>query len=248
MSTVRVVSLFSGIGASDMGMYAAAASLGIEVEVVLAVDSWDKATNVYNANLPHPVAIVGVAGRYPGAEDVPALWRLLREGRSAITEVPRDRWDVLQTWDPDGLDPVLAVGKWGGFLDGADCFDPLFFGIAPAEAALMDPQQRLLLECVAEAVASDCGSESGAFDPLVIPPAARLLVGVYVGIASSDYGSMLQQHTAAGAFHATSCAPSVACGRLSYTFDFTGPSISVGAFPPLARSCALYMYLYSLAH
>ena len=169
----------------------------------------------------HPVAIVGVAGRYPGAEDVPALWRLLREGRSAITEVPRDRWDVLQTWDPDGLDPVRAVGKWGGFLDGADCFDPLFFGIAPAEAALMDPQERLFLQTVWHLL-ENAGTTRARLRASAAGP-----VGLFVGASSTDWLRLSTEAWAAGDAAAGGTAFWSIANRASFFFDLAGPSLVV---------------------
>lgn len=147
-------------------------------------------------------------------------------GSEAISRVPLARWDV----ECVGAAPGSALSpRFGAYLSQPERFDAAAFSLSAVEAALLDPQQRMLLECVAEAVASDSGFGATALGRSRPAQGAGLLVGIYVGIASSDYGSMVQQHTSAGAFHATSCAPSVACGRLSFTFGFTGPSISVGA-------------------
>ncbi|MGH9277217.1 MAG: beta-ketoacyl synthase N-terminal-like domain-containing protein, partial [Acidimicrobiales bacterium] len=126
-----------------------------------------------------PIAIVGMACRFPGGADtVEGYWDLLREGRDAIVEVPGDRWDVDAYYDPDPDAPGKMVTRWGGFVDGVDGFDALFFGISPREATYMDPQQRLLLEVSWEAL-----ERAGvAADRL---PGSN--TGVFVGISTSDY-------------------------------------------------------------
>src|SRR4051794_30789171 len=93
-----------------------------------------------------PIAIVGLACRFPGARDKDAYWRLLIEGVDAISEVPRARWDVDAYYDPDPETPGKMSTRWGGFIDDIDKFDAAFFAITPREAADLDPQQRLLLE------------------------------------------------------------------------------------------------------
>ena len=99
------------------------------------------------------IAIVSVACRLPGNVRSPDdFWRLLVEGRDAVTDVPADRWDAGALFSPrlDKSDRMNT--RWGGFLDGLDQFDAAFFGISPREASLMDPQQRLLLETAWEAL------------------------------------------------------------------------------------------------
>src|SRR5688572_16526994 len=125
-----------------------------------------------------PIAIVGLGCRFPGADDPDALWSLLSEGREAITEMPRERWDVDSLYDPDPDAPGKVYTKQGGFLRDVDLFDSRFFGITPREAVSMDPQQRLLLEVSYEAL-ENAGE---APDRLLGEP-----VGVFVGICASDY-------------------------------------------------------------
>src|SRR5690606_35343304 len=99
-----------------------------------------------------PVAIVGMGCRFPGGARGPAaLWRLLLEGRDAIGEIPRDRWDADAYFDPDPAAAGKMATRWGGFLDDVADFDPLFFGISPREAMSRDPTQRLLVEVTGEA-------------------------------------------------------------------------------------------------
>ena len=100
-----------------------------------------------------PVAIVGLGCRFPGGINSAAgYWQFLRRGDTAITEVPKDRWDADAWYSADHLSPGKTNGRWGGFLEGVDRFDPAFFGIAPREALAIDPQQRLLLEVAWEAL------------------------------------------------------------------------------------------------
>jgi len=98
-----------------------------------------------------PVAIVGIGCRFPGGvNDAESFWRLLSEGRDAITEIPPDRIDVRNYFDPRPATPGRMMSRWGGFLDHIDEFDAEFFGISPREALQIDPQQRILLEVCLE--------------------------------------------------------------------------------------------------
>ena len=100
-----------------------------------------------------PLAIIGMACRFPGdADDPEAFWRLLREGGDAVAEIPSERWDVDAYFDPDRNKPGKMYVRRGAFLRRVDGFDPQFFGISPREAVKMDPQQRLLVEVCWEAL------------------------------------------------------------------------------------------------
>ncbi|MFO0958314.1 MAG: amino acid adenylation domain-containing protein [Isosphaeraceae bacterium] len=152
-----------------------------------------------------PIAIVGIGCRFPGAHGPAAFWRLLREGRDAVGPWPSAR---------DGEDARL-----GGFLDLVDRFDADFFGISPREAARMDPQHRLLLETAWEAL-EDAGQVP---DRLRGEP-----VGVFVGLSGNDYARLLERSRVAGDSHVvTGNAASIAANRLSYAFDWQGPSLAV---------------------
>lgn len=98
-----------------------------------------------------PIAVIGLGCRFPGAKDPKAFWQLLRSGTSAISEVPKERWDIDRYYDPEPGTPGKMYTRYGGFIEQIDRFDSGFFGISPREAERIDPQQRLLLEVVWEA-------------------------------------------------------------------------------------------------
>ncbi|WP_129837867.1 non-ribosomal peptide synthetase/type I polyketide synthase [Streptomyces sp. RFCAC02] len=167
-------------------------------------------------------AIVGIGCRFPGgANDHRDYWRNLIEGRDCITPTPPDRYDVTTLGSRDKAKPGRLVGGRGGYIDGFDEFDPAFFGISPREAEHMDPQQRKLLEVAWEAL------EDGGQKPADL---AGTEVGVFVGAFTLDWKIVqfadlgfesLAAHTATGTMM------TMVSNRLSYCFDFRGPSVSV---------------------
>ena len=168
-----------------------------------------------------PIAVIGMGCRFPGAADPEAFWRLLAEGRDAITEVPAERWDIDAYYDPDPETPGKMYTRHGGFLNEVADFDAHFFGISPREAASMDPQQRLLLEVAWEAL------ESAGL------PRERLSgteTGVFVGITANDYADLLLESrvdTPLDAYFATGNALNAAAGRLAYWLGLRGPCLAL---------------------
>ncbi len=167
-----------------------------------------------------PIAIVGMSCRFPGRVHDPAsFWQLLCDGVDAIRETPSDRWDVDAFYDPDPMAPGKMNTRWGGFLDHIDEFDNHFFGISDREAARIDPQHRMLLEVAWEAL-EDAG----------IPPSTLRgsRAGVYIGISVSEYGALLAGDICTTDAHVgTGTSHCIAANRISFTFDFSGPSVAL---------------------
>lgn len=178
--------------------------------------------NNFTSASPEPIAIIGIGCRLPGGANGPvAFWELLKNRVDAISEIPTDRWNIQKFFDPDQRKVGRTYVKWGGFIDGIDQFDAQFFGISPREAAVMDPQHRMLLETTWEAL------EDGGQVPEKL---AGSQTGVFVGIFMRDYEHLLtsnmnrhliNNHTGVGT------SMSIAANRISYAFDFVGPSVAL---------------------
>jgi polyketide synthase PksN len=174
------------------------------------------------------IAVVGLSGRYPQAGDLEEFWANLCAGRNCITEIPGDRWNYNLYFDPDKNKAGKTYTKWGGFLEGVDEFDASFFNISPREAETIDPQERLFLQCAYEAL-SDGGYTRETFGGSA-PGSARgggNNVGVYVGVMWEEYQLYAAQETASGNPMVLSSSPSSIANRVSYFFNFQGPSMAV---------------------
>ncbi len=164
------------------------------------------------------IAIIGLAGRYPQAENLQEFWRNLQNGRDSITEIPPERWDHKRYFDPDQNKAGKTYSKWGGFIADVDKFDPLFFNISPKEAALIDPQERLFLETAWETI-EDAGytreSISGS------------RVGVFVGVMWGQYELFGAESILRGNAAIPVSSHASIANRVSYFFDLHGPSIAL---------------------
>ncbi len=166
-----------------------------------------------------PIAIIGIGCRFPRANGPDEFWSLLKNGVDAISEVPANRWDIGQYYDPDPSVPGKMNTRWGGFLDQVEAFDPDFFGIPPREAEKMDPQQRLLLEMAWEAL-EDAGQ--------AVHHLAGTACGVFVGATNNHFGHLqASSPELIDAFSGTGGATSIIANRVSYCFDLRGPSMVI---------------------
>jgi malonyl CoA-acyl carrier protein transacylase len=164
-----------------------------------------------------PIAIIGMSCRFPQANTPEAFWQLLRDGVDAVTEIPKERWDIEAYYDPDPDAPEKMYTRSGAFLSQVDQFDPLFFGISPREAASIDPQQRLLLEVSWEAL-----ERAGQ-----APSQNLTKTGVFMGMSQTDYTKLpIPTGTHLTAYDNTNdlC---FAAGRLSHTLGLQGPNMVI---------------------
>jgi polyene macrolide polyketide synthase len=167
-----------------------------------------------------PVAIVGMACRYPALATSPReLWRVVSEGSDGIGAFPGDRgWDLDELFNVDPLHAGTSYARDGGFIADATDFDAAFFGISPREALTIDPQHRLLLEGAWEALEDAC----------IDPGALRgTRTGVYAGISFADYASGVAVPAELEGYLLTGTSNSVATGRLAYVFGLQGPTMTV---------------------
>lgn len=170
------------------------------------------------------IAVVGMAGRYPQARDLNQFWDNLLLGRNCISEVPPERWrwsSLEGIYSPSGK----PMSKWGGFISDVDCFDPKFFRISPREAETIDPQERLFLETCWETI------EDAGYTPKTLIPQRgknkRRPVGVFAGVMHKDYTILQAEAVARGNASPLSLNYASIANRVSYCFNFHGPSLTV---------------------
>jgi acyl transferase domain-containing protein/acyl carrier protein len=166
-----------------------------------------------------PIAVVGLGCRFPGGvNDAAGFWDMLRDGRDAIREVPRERYDVDALYDPTPGTPGRLYSKVGGFVDDVEQFSAEFFHISPREAEVLDPQQRWVLEVGWEAV-----ENAGHAHDL-----AGSRTGVFLGVSMTDYGAAIARHTVNdNAYYGSGNTLNGVAGRLSYALGLRGPSLAV---------------------
>lgn len=163
------------------------------------------------------IAIIGFAGKYPQAESMEEFWKNLAAGKNCIEEVPKDRWDVESHYNPDPKNESTAYSKWGGFIKDVDKFDAPFFKMSPAEAELADPQIRLFLE----------NSWSLLENAGYTPESLGRNVGVFIGAMSSQYQLIGAEEMMKGNMLFPHCGYWAIANRVSYFFNFTGPSMAI---------------------
>jgi len=171
------------------------------------------------------IAVIGISGRYPGAENIQEFWKNLKEGRDCITEIPKERWDYSLYFDSGRNKPGKTYSKWGGFIKDVDKFDPRFFNISPREAETLDPQERLFLECVYETL-----EDAGYIRETLSPCQSFGLsgnVGVYVGVMYEEYQLYGVSETLQGRPVILGGSPASIANRVSYFCNFHGPSLAV---------------------
>ncbi|EGD45657.1 Mycocerosate synthase., 6-deoxyerythronolide-B synthase [Ruminiclostridium papyrosolvens DSM 2782] len=175
---------------------------------MLAVDSTPQ-------SIPEPIAVIGMSGRFPGADTVGELWNNLKDGRECITEIPASRWDWQKYYGDPHQEDGKTNSRWGGFISNPDQFDPLFFEISPKEAEVMDPQQRIFLEEAWHAL-----EDAGYMGEKIRGTSC----GVYVGVEESQYGMVT-----GGKGQLNSNQNATLSARIAYLLDLKGPNLALTA-------------------
>jgi acyl transferase domain-containing protein/enoyl-CoA hydratase/carnithine racemase/acyl carrier protein len=164
-----------------------------------------------------PIAVVGMAGQFPGAKNIDTFWQNIAAGKNCISEIPKERWNMDSYYQQGEAVPGKSYSKWMGALEEYDLFDPLFFNISPTEAESMDPQQRLFLQTCWHSI------ENAGYNPQKLSGSK---CGVYVGCAYGDY-HMLSREQQLSAQGFTGGSTSILAARISYFLNLRGPSISI---------------------
>ncbi|MEW5809827.1 MAG: type I polyketide synthase [Actinomycetota bacterium] len=172
------------------------------------------------------IAVIGLGLRLPGGPDSDGniegpdqFWEFLTEGRSAVREVPTDRWESFRIESPEAAAALAGTTRWGSFLRDVDAFDAEFFEISPSEADKMDPQQRLLLEVTHEAL-EHAGIPAHSLRHTQTGVFAAACLGEYGYLSTTDLGDV-------DSWSGTGGALSIIANRVSYYFDLRGPSMTI---------------------
>lgn len=168
-----------------------------------------------------PIAIIGAAGIFPQSRDIEEFWNRLANAENLVKEIPLERWDWRKYYSSDPFEKNKTVSKWGGFIDDVDKFDAGFFNISRREAEFMDPQQRLFLVSVFNAI------EDAGYKVSQLSQAAGNSVGVFAATEFSDYQHMLDESVEVQPQIATGNANAMLSNRVSYMYDFNGPSETI---------------------
>ena len=203
---------------SDVADYLLGDVLGLSEQA--SAKTGPQSASVVTTRTDEPIAIVAVACRFPGAPDPEAFWEVLSGGVDAIREVPDDRFDIDEFYDPDPETPGKIYSRFGGFLDGIDGFDPEFFGISPREAVWIGPQQRLMLETAWE------GLERAGYSPGALRGSRS---GIFMGAAANEYSHLLSADSVEKIepHFITGNALNAISGRVAFALGLEGPAVAV---------------------
>lgn len=210
--------------------------------VTAAVTAQTTGDSVAGKTCGGDIAIIGMAGRYPKADNLNQFWENLKAGRDCIQEIPASRWDWHKL-DKMQLPNGKNVSKWGGFIEDADCFDPAFFRISPREAIILDPQERLFLQTCWETM-----EDAGYTPDTLVKPRGRYQrrpVGVFVGVMHKDYTLVGAEVAARGKPFPLSLNYAPIANRVSYFCNFHGPSLAIDTVCSSSLT-ALHMAIQSL--
>ena len=191
------------------------------------------------------IAIIGIAGRYPSANNINEFWQNLIAGKDCISEIPKERWDwrsLAELKSPSGK----SVSKWGGFIQDPDCFDHQFFRISPREAEVLDPQERLFLQTCWECI-EDAGYTPETLVSRQQAKHRQQSVGVFVGVMHKDYIFLGTEAIDRGEQFLLSLNYAPIANRVSYFCDFHGPSMVIDTVCSSSLT-ALHLALESIRH
>ncbi len=197
-----------------------------EVKQFLQKPIEDKTSLLTNINDEEKIAIIGLAGRYPGANNIEEFWENLKAGKDSITEIPEDRWSLKDFYDAERGKPGKSYSKWGGFLNDVDKFDPFFFKISPREAEIMEPQEKLFLQTAWETI-EDAGYTREQLSLSTQVNNLKGNVGVFAGVMYEEYQLYGIEEQYQGNDINLLGNPSSIANRVSYFFNFHGPSMAI---------------------